>query len=179
MVLDRKARRIEQLNALGGAIVEVHVRQANAAEALVHHDWRDTAAHPGAQVAVGRMLGLAAREFRDQFAQAGEQQAKAVVLRSNLHTAAHQIHNRLVATTVTEFKLFHLSAAGQADHLMTQTNTKDRHLADQLLHLLVGLYHGIGVAGTVGQKDAIGIHVEHLTRRRIPRHNGEIAPGAD
>ena len=80
---------------------------------------------------------------------------------------------------MTELKLFHLGAAGQADHLVTKTNAKDRHLADQLLHLLVGLHHGIGVAGAVGQKDAIGIHVEHLTRRRIPRHDSKVAAGAD
>ena len=74
---------------------------------------------------------------------------------------AYQVHDRLVATAVTELKLFHLGAAGQADHLVTKTNTKDRHLADQLLHLLVGLHHGVGVAGAIGQKDAVGIHVEH------------------
>ena len=179
MVLDREARRVEQLNALGGAVIEIHMRQANAAETLVHHDRRDTAAYPGAQIAIGRVLGLAARKLGDKLAQAGEQQAEAMVLRGNFHAAADQIHNRLVATTVTEFELFHLGAARQADHLVTETNTKDRHLADQLLHLLVGLYHGIGVAGTVGQKDAIGIHVEHLTRGCIPRHDGEVAAGTD
>ena len=73
VVLDREARGVEQLDALGGAVVEVHVRQANAAEALVHHDRRDAATHPGTQVAIGRMLGLAAGKLRDQFAQTGEQ----------------------------------------------------------------------------------------------------------
>ena len=62
---------------------------------------------------------------------------------------------------------------------MTKTNTKDRHLADQLLHLLVGLDHGVGVAGAVGQKDAIGIHVEHLLGGRIPRNDSKVAAGAD
>ena len=124
--------------------------QANAAKALVHHDRRDAAAHPDAQIPIDRMLGLAAGKLRDQLAQAGEQQAKTVVLRGNLHATAHQVHNRLVATAVTELELFHLGTAGQADHLVTQANAKDRHLADQLLHLLVGLHHGIGVAGAVG-----------------------------
>ena len=150
MVLHREARRVEQLDALGGAVVEVHVCQANAAEALVHHDRRDAATHPGAQVAIGRVLGLAAGKLRDQFAQTGEQQAKAMILRGDLHATAHQVHNRLVTATVTEFKLFHLGATRQADHLVTKANAKDRHLADQLLHLLVGLHHGIGVTGAVG-----------------------------
>ena len=62
---------------------------------------------------------------------------------------------------------------------MTQANAKDRHLADQLLHLLVGLHHGIRVTGAVRQKDAVGIHVEHLTRGRIPRHDSKVAAGTD
>ena len=73
-----------------------------------------------------------------------------MVLRGDLHATAHQVHNRLVTATVTEFQLFHLGAARQADHLVAKANAKDRHLADQLLHLLVGLHHGIGVAGAVG-----------------------------
>ena len=73
-----------------------------------------------------------------------------MVLCGDLHATAYQVHDRLVATAVTELKLFHLGAAGQADHLVTKTNAKDRHLADQLLHLLVGLHHGVGVAGAVG-----------------------------
>lgn len=109
MVLDREARRVEQLNALGGAVVEVHMRQANAAEALVHHDRRDSAAHPDAQISIDRILGLAAGKLGDKLAQAGEQQAKAVVLRGDLHATAYQVHDRLVATAVTELKLFHLA----------------------------------------------------------------------
>ena len=79
-----------------------------------------------------------------------------MVLRGDLHTAAYQVHDRLVATAVTELKLFHLSAAGQADHLVTKTNTKDRHLADQLLHLLVGLHHGVGSPGPLDKKTPSG-----------------------
>ena len=78
-----------QLDTLGGAVVEVHMRQANAAKALVHHDRRDSAAHPDAQISIGRMLGLAAGKLGDKLAQAGEQQAKAMVLRGDLHTAAY------------------------------------------------------------------------------------------
>ena len=85
------------------------MRQANAAEALVHHDRRDSAAHPNAQISIDRMLGLAAGKFGDKLAQAGEQQAKAMVLCGNLHATAYQVHDRLVATAVTELKLFHLA----------------------------------------------------------------------
>ena len=179
VVLDREARGVEQLDALGGAVVKVHMRQANAAKALVHHDRRDAATHPGAQISIGRMLGLAAGKLGDKLAQAGEQQAKAMILRGDLHATAYQVNDRLVATAMTELKLFHLGAAGQADHLMTQANAKDRHLADQLLYLLIGLHHGVGVAGAIGQKDTVGIHVEHLLGRRIPRHDGKVAAGAD
>ena len=39
---------------------------------------------------------------------------------------------------------------------MAQANAKDRHLADQLLHLLVGLHHASGSPGPLDKKTPSG-----------------------
>ena len=102
MVLHAEARGVEQLDALGGAVVEVHMREADAAEALVLHHRRDAALDPETQVAIGRMLGNAAGKLGHEGSQAGEHQAEAVVLRGDLHAARDQVHNRLVAAAMAE-----------------------------------------------------------------------------
>ncbi len=50
MVLHAERGDVEEGDALGRAVVEVHVREADAAEALVVHDRRDAGARPEAQV---------------------------------------------------------------------------------------------------------------------------------
>ena len=104
--------------------------------------------------------------------------AEAVVLRGNLHTAADEVHDGLVAAAVAELELFHLGAAGEADHLVPQADAEQRHAADELAHLGVGLLHGIRVARAVGQKDAVGVARQDLLGRGIPRHDRELAARA-
>ena len=175
VVLHRESILVEQLNAFASAIVQVDVRQANAAEALVFNDGRDAALRPEAKVAVGRMLGHAAGKLGHEFAEAREHQAEAVVLRGDFHLAAHEVHDGLVAAAMTELELLHFAAACEADHLMTQTNAEHRHLANKLARLLVGFGHGIGVARAVGEKNAVGFHGEHVSSGSVPRHYGKVA----
>ena len=54
VVLHRERGYVEERDALGRAVVEVHVRELDASEALVLHHRRDAAAHPAAQVVLMR-----------------------------------------------------------------------------------------------------------------------------
>ena len=86
VVLHGKRRDVQKRDALGRAVVEVHVRQLDAAEAFVLHHGGNAGAHPEAQVAFVALE--TAGQLRHQRAQAGEQQAEAVVLRRDLHAVA-------------------------------------------------------------------------------------------
>ena len=156
------------------------MRQANAAEALVHHDRRDSAAHPDAQISIGRMLGLAAGSSGTSLPKLGNSRPKpwfcAVISTRRLH----QVHDRLVATAVTELKLFHLGAAGQAGSSGDQGKyQRPAPCRSAAAPARMSPPRHPGVAGAVGQKDAIGIHLEHLLGGRIPRHDSKVAAGAD
>src|SRR6266576_380339 len=65
---------------------------------------------------------------------------------------------------------------------MAEADTEDRFLADQLLHVLLRVWHCVGIARTVGEEDAVRIHRQHVVRRRRSRNDcdpaaclGEIA----
>ena len=178
MVLHGESGAVQQLDALSRTVIKVDMCKANASKTLVLHHGRNAALRPYTQVAIGRMLGLATRELRNKLAQAREHKAEAVILRRNLHAMRDKVHNRLISTAMAKLKLFHLGTAGKTDHLMAQTDAKQRHLANELLHLRVCLFHGIRVTRAIGKKDAIGIHFQHMGSRRIPRNNCKLAANA-
>ena len=152
------------------------MREADAAEALVVHDRRDAGARPEAQVVLVALE--AARELRHERAQAGKQKAEAVVLRRDLHAAREQVHHGMVAAAVAELELLDPGAGGLRDHLVPEADAEHGHLSQQLLHLGVRALHSLGVAGAVRQEHAVGFHGQHLFRRRVPRHDRELAARA-
>ena len=101
-----------------------------------------------------------------------------MVLRRDLHAAGEQVHHGVVAAAVAELELLDGGAGGLRDHLVPEADAEHGHLAQDLLHLRVGALHGLGVAGTVGQEHAVGGHGQHLFRRRVPRHDRELAARA-
>ena len=176
MVLHREGRHVEQGDAFGRAVVQVDVGELDAAEAVVLHHRRDPLLDPIAQVGMGR--ARAARKLGHERTERIEQEAEPVVLGGDFHAVGAQVHNRLVAAAVAELELFDLGAAGFGDHLVAQADAEDGHLAEQLLDLGVGAFDAVGVAGAVGKEDAVGMGVEHLFGRRVPRHHGHAAAHA-
>ena len=179
VVLDAERGDVEEGYALGRAVVEVDVREADAPEARVVDDGGDAAAHPEAQVAVGGVLGDAVGELGDQRAEAGEQDPEAVVLGGDLHAAGEQVHHGVVAAAMAELELLDLGAGGLADHLMPQADAEHGQLAEQLLDLGVGAADGVGIARSVGQEHAVGLHGQHVLGGRVPRNDREVAAAAD
>ena len=83
VVLHRERRDVKKRDALGGAVIQVHMRELDAAELLVAHNGRHALLNPEAQVVT--MLGLACRLLGDKLAERWEQKAEPVVLRRDLH----------------------------------------------------------------------------------------------
>ena len=130
VVLHRESRDVKECDALGRAVIEVHVRELNAAEALVAHNRSYVLFHPEAQVI--NVLGHTCRLLGDKLAKRGEQDAEAVVLRGDLDAMRAQVHDGVVAAAMAEHELFDLCAGGLAHHLVAEADTKDRHLANEL-----------------------------------------------
>ena len=87
---------------------------------------------------------------------------EAVILRRDLDLAGGQVHHRLIAAVVAELELVGLAAERQTQDLMAEADTEDRLLADQSLHVLFGVGHGVGIARPVGEKNAVGIERQHI-----------------
>ena len=83
---------------------------------------------------------------------------EAVVLRGDLDLAGGQIHDRLVAAVVAELELVGAAAEREPEDLVPEADAEDRHLAEQRARRSRRVRHGGGIAGAVGQEDAVGLH---------------------
>ena len=61
---------------------------------------------------------------------------------------------------------------------MAEADAEDRHLAEQLADVLLGIADRFRVAGAVAEKDAVRVHGQHLGGREIGGDHGHIAAAA-
>jgi hypothetical protein len=87
---------------------------------------------------------------------------KTVILAGDGHLAVAQVFDGLVAAAMAELELEGLASVGMSEDLMSQTDGKNGLHSNQLLHLLVDVVECGGIAGAVGEKDAIRILCEHV-----------------
>ena len=99
---------------------------------------------------------------------------KAMVLGCDFDFAGAQILHGLIAAAVTELEFVGLSAAGVGQQLVPETDSKERSAADEFTNFGVDIVKGGGVAGTIGKKDAVGIHGENVFRRSGGGHHGDV-----
>ena len=79
-----------------------------------------------------------------------------VILRGDVDTTGMQVFYGLVAAVMAEFKFESSSPQGLTYDLMSQTNAKDRFLAQQFFDSVHNVRQRCGVPRTVGQKDPVG-----------------------
>src|SRR5438105_11920558 len=72
-----------------------------------------------------------------------------MVVRRDLDFAGSLLANGMISTVMSEFKFVGLTAEGEADQLMAQTDPKDRRLTRQSANTLVCVGDRLGIAGTV------------------------------
>ena len=78
-----------------------------------------------------------------------------------------QVAHRVVAAVVAEGQLVGARRRGaEAEELVAEADAEDRHLAEQRADGVDGVGDGRGVAGAVGEEDAVGLAGQHLGRRR-------------
>ena len=87
---------------------------------------------------------------------------EAVVLGGDGDFAGAQILDRLVAAAVAELQLEGRAAEGVGEDLVAEADAEDRELADESRDFLVDVAEGGGIAGAVGEEDAVRIFRQHL-----------------
>ena len=100
--------------------------------------------------------------------------AETMILRGNLDLIGEKILYRMVRTVMAELQLEGLTAKSQSANLMAEADPEDRNLADELSDRLNGVFHWFGVARTIGKKDAIGLHSEHVFGGRRRRNHSHV-----
>ena len=70
--------------------------------------------------------------------------------------------HRMVAAVMAEFELVSLAAQSNAGQLMAETDSEDRHAAQEFANRAHGVIDRLGIAGAVGEEDAVGLQVEDI-----------------
>ncbi|MCY1508168.1 hypothetical protein D9M68_424690 [compost metagenome] len=105
---------------------------------------------------------------------------EAVVLAGDHHHAAVEVLHRVVGAMVAMAHLHGLGAGGQAEQLVAEADAEDRDLGvEELADRLDGVVARLGVAGAVGEEDAVRIQRQHFARRSLRRHHGQAAAAGD
>ncbi len=94
-----------------------------------------------------------------------------VVLAGDLDAAGGQALDRVVAAVVAEGQLLGRAAEGGGQQLVAEADAEDRDLAEQAPDGLGRGGHRRGVAGAVGQEDAVGLAGQHLVGRGPGGHD--------
>ena len=85
-----------------------------------------------------------------------------VVLRGDGDAAVAQVLDGLVAAAVAEFELEGLAADGVAEDLVAEADGEDGFARQQDADLAVDVVEGGGIAGAVGEENAVGLQGEHV-----------------
>ncbi len=92
-----------------------------------------------------------------------------MVLRGYLHTAGHQVLDRMISTVVAEFQLIGAASHRQSENLVAKADAENRLLADQLFHRPNAIGDGLRITGAIAQEDAVRIQLKHLFGRGLRR----------
>jgi hypothetical protein len=89
----------------------------------------------------------------------------------------------VVAAVVAERQLVRDPAQGRRQQLVSQADAEDGHAAQQLTDGLdreaIGEADRGGVAGAVGEEHAVGLHAQHVGRRRDRRDDGDLTQAGE
>jgi hypothetical protein len=101
---------------------------------------------------------------------------EAVVLAGDRDPAAVEVLHRMVGAVVSELHLVGAGAAGQRHDLVAEADAEGRHAAvDAFAGGGDRVVAGLGIARAVGEEHAVGLHRQHLGRRRLRRHHRDPA----
>ena len=109
----------------------------------------------------------------------GEVDGEAVVLGGDFDFFGADVLDGLVAAAVTEFEFVGCGAHGEAEELVAEADAEDGFLADEFFQGVLDVGDGFGVAGAVGDEDAVGFEVEDFFGGGEGGDDGDAEAGLD
>src|SRR6266852_9325210 len=85
-----------------------------------------------------------------------------VVVCGDFNFASVQLLDGMIAAVVSEFELESFAPTRDPGQLVAQTNSKDRLAAHEAADVVHGVGARLGVAGAVGEEDAVGLEGENV-----------------
>src|SRR5262249_27556416 len=100
---------------------------------------------------------------------------EAVVLRSDFNPSGQLVADRMIDAVMSELELVGLAAQGQSEHLVSEADSEDRSLADQLADVLRLALQGLVISRAVREEHAVGIEREDFFRAGQRRDDRDFA----
>ena len=72
---------------------------------------------------------------------------------------------------MSELQLEGFAAERESHDLMPETDSEDRFLSEQAPNIPDRIVHGFRIARTIGQKNSVGIQIQHVLGRSRRRHD--------
>lgn len=133
-----------------------------------------------AQALQGVVVQVEVGEFHLGVGDGVDVHREAVVLAGDFHPAGEAVLHGLVAAPVAELELEGASPQGQTHELVPQADAEQGFLAQALPGVVDAVGHRRGVAGAVGQDDAVGIQGQNVGGRGFRRNYQHLqTPGLE
>ena len=96
-----------------------------------------------------------------------------MILRRDRNFAGAEILDRLIPAAMPEFQFECLSAKGESENLMAETNAEDRFFADQSANGFVRVRKRAGSPGPFERKTPSGLSASVSSADVVGRHDGD------
>ena len=98
-----------------------------------------------------------------------------VVVGGDFDFAGGVVANGMVAAVMAELELVGFAAEGESAELVAQADAEDGHAAHHVADGADGVVDGLGVAGAVGEEDAVGLEGEDVSGGGFGGDDGDAA----
>src|SRR5579872_617833 len=143
---------------------------------ILHAEERESAV---AHALVGIVIQVEVRDFDLAGRQGIGVDGKAMILGGDLHVAGAHVFHGMIGAVMAKFQLVSAATQGQAAKLVTEANPEYGHAAEQFADIVHGVSDRFGIAGAVGEENAVGLHGQYVFGGSARRNDVHIAIRVD
>jgi len=98
-----------------------------------------------------------------------------VVVGGDLDLAGGVVADGVVAAVMAELEFVGFATEGEAAKLVAEADSEDGDAAEHVLDGFDGVVDWLGIAGAVGEEDAVGLETQHITGGGLSRNHRHAA----